>query len=407
MNNKISNETLALFSEIFQFWIRRIGDGEEKTVAPGELCIKPLADEGGVLYWRDPITGQLITPNSLEDLQIILDHFNKEDGTMSADKVGGIRFYTNLNDIKLGDGVNQTPDTIISHMDSKSILLAPVEFPTDYKVLNWPSASGLVTIVKMSNDTVRAEYTDRETSNTWTGIYNAVTHEFIRWQFSEDASANYLLAQGNEFKLRADSPVPVHDFEVWSIKLPTNVQPTATLQINDSEYMMLKTVTGEPIKEILSINSVIMITFDGYRKCWVLLSETRSIASQLMQIMAIRLDSQTGDLTALIGEVRTFIEETKDVIGAIHNRLDRLEKSPGKIVYDSRIFTITETNRNEIILDKSFAAVGVDIILANLGQTILQIGVDYTTNANTNALTFSAGRTLSVGDTIQIIVIKQ
>ena len=101
LDNTISEATLKKFCDIFRFWIRKIKDGEEDSIAPGEMCIKPLEPEGGILYWRDPITGELVTPNSFEDLQVILDHFNKKDGTLSADLIGGMRFYTNIYDLKL------------------------------------------------------------------------------------------------------------------------------------------------------------------------------------------------------------------------------------------------------------------------------------------------------------------
>ena len=405
-DNSISEQTLKKFSDLFRFWVKRIEDGQEDSIAPGELCIKPLQPDGAVIYWRDPITGELITPNTLEDLQIILDHFNKEDGTFSADLIGGMRFYTNIYDLKLDAGVNYTPDTIISHMVDKSIMVSVVEFPDDYAVVGWPTGSGLVTITKMSNDTVRAEYTDRETSNTWTGVYNANTHEFIRWQFSEDVNSDYIDAVGDEYKLRADSDKPVYDFEVWNVKVPCNVQTNATLQINDSEYLPIKTVTGTDLSEIISANSVIMITYDSYRKCWVNLSSDRSIASQLMQIMSIRLDGQTGDLTTLLTEVRNFIEDTSDVIGAIQDRLTKLETNPARIVYTCDLVPITSENTKVISLDSSVDPT-LDIVIVNFEQTILQLGVDYTINIAANAIEMATGSEFTVGDEVQIIVVKQ
>ena len=405
-DNTISEATLKKFCDIFRFWIRKIKDGEEDSIAPGEMCIKPLEPEGGILYWRDPITGELITPNSLEDLQIILDHFNKEDGTFSADLIGGMRFYTSIYDLKVDAGVNYTPDTVISHMADKSIMVSAINFPDDYSVLGWPTAAGLVTITKIANDTVRAEYTDAETSNTWTGVYNAKTHEFIRWQFSEDVNSDYIEAVGTEYKLRADSDKAVYDFEVWNVKVPCNVQTNATLQINDSEYLPIKTVTGEDINGVISANSVIMITYDSYRKYWVKLSADRSISSQLMQIMSIRLTGQTGDLTTLLTEVRQFIDDTSDVIGAIQDRLTILETNPARIIYTSDLVPITSENTKVIKLDES-VAVGVDIVLINLEQTLLQLGVDYIVDADEHAIVMADKSELSVGDEVQIIVIKQ
>ena len=114
---QLSKEMVRKFSDIFSFWVRRIQDGEQDSIEPGELCIRPLdGGEGAILYWRDPITGELITPNTLEDLDIILDHFNKEDGTFSADLVSGMRFYTSIYDLDIESGVNYTADTVIAAM---------------------------------------------------------------------------------------------------------------------------------------------------------------------------------------------------------------------------------------------------------------------------------------------------
>lgn len=405
-NNTISDATLRKFCDIFRFWIRKIKDGEEDSISPGEMCIKPLQPDGGILYWRDPVTGNLITPNSLEDLQIILDHFNKEDGTFSADMIGGMRFYTSIYDLKVDAGINYTPDTVISHMAEKSIMVSAISFPDDYAVVGWPTASGLTVITKIANDTVRAEYTDSETSNTWTGVYNAKTHEFIRWQFSEDVNSDYIEAVGTEYKLRADSPKDVYDFEIWNIKVPCNVQTNATLQINDSEYLPIKTVSGDEIDESISANSVIMITYDSYRKCWIKLSADRSISSQLMQIMSIRLTGQTGDLTTLLTEVRQFIDDTSDVIGAIQDRLTNIENNPARIIYTSELVPITSENTKVIKLNNS-VVVGVDIVLINLEQTLLQLGVDYTVDVDEHAIVMSDGSEFLIGDVVQIIVIKQ
>ena len=50
-NSHISNATLQKFADIFQFWIRKIADGEQDTVAPGEMCIRPLENnDGAILY---------------------------------------------------------------------------------------------------------------------------------------------------------------------------------------------------------------------------------------------------------------------------------------------------------------------------------------------------------------------
>ena len=411
-NTHISNATLQKFADIFQFWIRKIADGEQDTVAPGEMCIRPLENnDGAILYWRDPVTGELITPNTLEDLDIILNHFNKEDGTFSADLIGGVRFYTSIYDLKVDDGVNLTPDTVISHMVDKSIMISIIDFPDDYSVVGWPTAKGLVTITKMSNEVVRIEYTDAATSNTWTGVYNTVTHEFIRWQFSEDVNANYIVATGNTTQIRADSETPVTDFEIFNVKVPTNIQPDATLQINDSEYMGFINVDGTQITEVIPADSIIMITYDSYRKAWVKLSEDSSIDSQLMQIMSIRLNSQTGDLTTLIEETKQFIEDTKDTIGAMQDRItvleSRLDNDPARIVYDSTLVTITNDNVKTITLDSTFATVGLDIILINLEQTLLQINVDYTTDAASNSIIMADGMEFTPGNVIQIVVIKQ
>lgn len=408
-DTKVSSATLQKFSDIFSFWIRKIKDGEEDTVEAGELCIRPLANnEGAILYWRDPETGELITPNTLEDLEIILNHFNKEDGTMSADLIGGIRFYTNIFDLPVDDGVNLTPDTVISHMVDKSIMISPINFPDDYKVVNYPTPNGLLTITKMSNGVVRAEFTDAASSNTWTGVYNAETHEFIRWQLSEDVNANYITLSGDPYKVRGDSDTPVTDFEVWNIKTPDfTVQPDATMQINESEYLPFIEIDGTPISESVPANSIIMVTYDSYRKSWVRLTEDRSIASQLMQIMSIRLSSQTGDLTTLINETKQFIEDTKDTMGAMKDRIEELERGPARIIYTSFVIPITDENSAAISLTTDQATVGLDIILINLEQTILQLGVDYTLDEQSNSIIFASGCELTPGYSIQIIVIKQ
>ena len=125
-----------------------------------------------------------------------------------------------------------------------------------------------------------------------------------------------------------------------------------------------------------------------------------------MQIMSIRLTGQTGDLTTLLTEVRQFIDDTSDVIGAIQDRLTILETNPARIIYTSDLVPITSENTKVIKLDES-VAVGVDIVLINLEQTLLQLGVDYIVDADEHAIVMADKSELSVGDEVQIIVIKQ
>ena len=406
----LSNELVKKFSDIFSFWIRRITDGEQDTIEPGELVIRPLdSQDGAILYWRDPLTGNLITPNSLEDLDIILDHFNKEDGTFSADPVSGMRFYTSIYDLNVDPGVNYTTDTVISHMVDKSILIAPIEFPDDYRILQWPSGSGLAMITKSSTGLIRAEYVDAETSNVYNGIYDAKNHLFIRWQLGDSIGANYVVASGNETQIRADTDTEVVDFEVFSVMTPYQLQPTVTIELNDSGYLPIKNIDGSDLDDVIDMNSIIMMTYDSYRKCWIYLSEDHSIESQLMQIMSIRLSQQTGDLTDLIDQTKQFIENTSATIGAMQDRITELERAQSedssKLICNTIDITIDDTNKNKITLTTDQFNAAVDYVVVNYEQTILQAGIDYTINNDNNSINLT--KDLDIGTTVQLMVIKQ
>ena len=407
---QLSKEMVRKFSDIFSFWVRRIQDGEQDSIEPGELCIRPLdGGEGAILYWRDPITGELITPNTLEDLDIILDHFNKEDGTFSADLVSGMRFYTSIYDLDIESGVNYTADTVIAAMVNKSILIAPIEFEDDFRILQWPSASGLAMITKLSNGFVRAEYVDTETSNVYNGIYDAKNHLFIRWQMSEVIGANYVVATGDETHIRADTDTDVLDFEVFSVKTPYQLQPSVQIELNDSGYLPIVNVDGSELDGVIPMNSIIMMTYDSYRKCWVYLSEDHSIESQLMQIMSLRLASQTGDLTNLIDQTQQFIIDTSDMIGAMQDRIDELERAQeedsSKLVCEYINITIDDTNASQITLTTEQFNAAVDYVIVNYEQTVLQSGIDYTIDTAQNAIVMA--KALDIGTSVQLIVIKQ
>ena len=358
MNNKLSETTLKKFADIFSFWIRKVEDGDEDTIEPGELCIKPLEPEGGIIYWRDPVTGKLITPNTLEDLDIILDHFDKEDGTLSADLVGGVRFYTSIFDVKLGDGATYTVDSILSYMVDKSVLISAVNQPDDYNILGWPTPSGMVNAVKISNDSLRVTFVDSETSSVYNGIYDTNRHLFIRWQIDEDFSINYAELVGDDTKVRADAFAEVKDFETWNLKTPYQLQPNVLLQLNDSDYMTIVNIDGSVLEDVIPKNSVICITYDDYRKHWLLLKQTRSITSQLLEVMGERIAISTDDNKEAIKDMQKDIFDFKlTVVNNINEFKTEINNTIIKI--KNELDKTLETIQNE--LDKDIEDIKTDV----------------------------------------------
>lgn len=184
VQDKISPEEAALLADIFRLILQEVRSDEDKhKLAPGELGINYKTK---TLYIRNPYTGEIFSPNSLEHLAQILTKYDYKNNILNADRVSEITFYNRLTQLdKLG--VDFTPDSVIRQMHAPAILFGSVEY-ANYEVLGWPSDSGVCVAYKSDEEHVLIRYYDNRTYITYEGRYNHAKHFFEGWAIGGGAA---------------------------------------------------------------------------------------------------------------------------------------------------------------------------------------------------------------------------
>ena len=100
----------------------------------------------------------------------------------------------------------------------------------------------------------------------------------------------------------------------------------------------------------------------------------------------------------------TLTSQRKEYINLIKLVRDRLDTEPGNIITVTSVYT-AQINGITNIPVKDFVY-GVDKLIVNFSQTILRPDIDYITDTD-GSIMLKNGISLSVGDTIQFIVLKQ
>ena len=380
----LSEDIIKLFTDVFRFILPNVNPDNKEELAPGELGINY---DTGVFYFKDPYTLEIRTPNSIEALQFIEDHYNYETGELTADRIGDLRIYTQVTHIPGIESLESvTIDTIISKMVAPALLLTHTESDS-YKALGLPARSGLLSITKINDFATSMMFYDGESSVSYIGQYNGTNRQFMYWYRDEDSLQNYAEASGNGTSQTVTIDKEIEDLMVMIVKLTNDVQPTATWTFNGSSEYTLVDLYGNPITELLTENSIIMLIRDELLDRWILADMNKNIIYQTAMLIDKRL--------------RNTIESVPDRVESIENWLTN---DANKFVVSNTIFDCTEDNTATIPV--SNFDINSDVLLVNYNQTILRMGIDYSVSADGTSISLLTS-TLSTGDQVQLIIIKQ
>lgn len=151
-----------------------------------------------------------------------LKELNETIDNLDASDVDSIKLYTSLSELGLTDATAK-PISIVLAMESSSMLLAQVGSGAD----NFPTSSGLLTVIKRSNNYARFEWQSHNNSDLqddngilYVGYYNgAKSTPWTGWH--EVALANNFL------------PIGATASDVGAVPLNGSVSMTGTLKYND------------------------------------------------------------------------------------------------------------------------------------------------------------------------------
>lgn len=406
-NETLTEWQLNVLSNIFRLILKEVStDADKDKLAPGEVGINY---KEGAFYIRNPHNGKLFSPNSLEHMKQILSKFNPGTTIFNADRVNGISFYTKLSQLDQL-GLNFTPDMVIRQMRAPAIFLGPIEYENG-EVLGWPSNAGLCMAFKGSEDHAIIRFTDTASYQEYSGRYNKFSHMFEGWASAGNSSDVYYtetVGGGDSVHLILPEDA-IRDLSVVTVRVTEDINPGATITINDLGPFQIVNRDGTPLDERVAENNVIMLIYDepGYR--WIMLDSTESVLQYTVELLQKRLSESDRKFTDAIQQIRNdFDQALSAVVDTYEKKIQSLEEAivtrPGNILANVVNFTAAANGISEITLSEEYYEPGVDKLVVNYGQTLLRVGLDYTVENNIVRL---LNTTLAEGDVVQLIIIKQ
>ncbi|MCM1294982.1 MAG: hypothetical protein NC311_05525 [Muribaculaceae bacterium] len=427
VHNTISPEESALLASIFRLILQEIRTDEDKhKLAPGELGINYKTK---TLYIRNPYTGDIFSPNSLEHLAQILTKYDYKNNILNADRVSEITFYNRLTQLdKLG--IDFTPDSVIRQMHGPAILFSAVEY-ANYETLGWPSDSGICVAYKSDEEHVLIRYYDNRTYITYEGRYNHAKHLFEGWAIgggSGDSIYAETIGGGDSTVVRIEPyDMELQDLMIITVRVTETLNPGATIAVNSYPQMPIVTKDGEPLGTYITPNNIIMLVYDKPNSKWILLDSTESAMHVVVAVTAERLELLkseterqfieignriTNEVTAVENRFneritalsKSFTEVITNVNAAWEKKFEALRTAPGNIVARVSNVKIDSDGVKGIPIIAEFDG-HVDQLVVNYNQTVLRIGVDYI--ITDTGIDFTDNITLMAGDEVQFVVLKQ
>lgn len=387
---------LKLLSDIFRIIVKEITCDEDKEeLAPGEIGVSYTE---GAFYIRNPHTGELFSPNSLSHLNQILAKYDPNTNILNADRVSGVRFYSNISQLTQL-GISLSADTIIRQMEYPSILMSPIEYE-NYEDLGFPSNCGIMLVHKVNPEFVMTTFYDCNTYTTYNGRYNKFKNLFEGWSIGGTVDNEFVKTSGGGDTTNITSPDPLTDMMLITVRITDDLNPGAKLSYNNGEYLPIINNDGSALATSIASNNIIMLIYDDRRKGWILVKSTESSISATLAVLNKRLNETDRQLELVKKDYIERLDQLKKEFG---RQIDALKLRPGNLITVASTYVAPVDSTDTINAIAQFVGT-VDKLVVNFNQTILREGIDYAIEDNgIRLLTFK----LNKGDTFQFIVIKQ
>lgn len=414
----LSDREYGMLADIFRVILKEINYREDvDKLAPGEMGINYKTGE---LWVRNPHNGKVFCANSVEFWKSISKKYDRITGLLNADTVRGIRYYTDLIELEKLD-TSYTPDTVIRQMYAPAILYAPVKYD-NYEALGWPSKSGMVHVVKLSEEYVLIRYYADLSNLTYEGRYNQQKHLFEGWALSSGNPDDYFAETvGGGTSTAIELKVPkLFDLMSVIVRVSEDIYPGANISVNGNNPKPIIMQNGVPLDTPIVANSTIMLVYDEKKDSWVMLGSTDSVTAAILRIVLERVANALEDVEQSKSEMESTVEKVLAELEArvetklkeLSEKYDRLltnmsntiKTRPGNLYPILSYFTAEHDNTSEVGIIDNFNG-KVDKLIVNYGQTILREEFDYT--IQDNGIRFTDRIRLAIGDVLQFIVLKQ
>ena len=348
-NRTLTDEQIALLSGIFRIIMKEITtDADKKSLAPGEPGIDYST---GVMYVRDPHTGNLVTPNGVEQMRMIMNHFDVL-GNLNSDFLKDLAVYTDITEIP-EQLPNTTPDTIVSHMTHvPSAFVGPIESDS----VEWPSNKGIFIAMKYDEETVLVRFMDQVNNTAYYGVYNGEQHQFDGW-VAYYSLGPYSTSELTD-RIEADLDIQVKDMVTFTVKLVNGLEPNSKVIVNGVERSMVDAF-GNPIDYAIAENNSIMLIYDEQLDAWVLNESGDSATLAGVEMLQRRVSSLNQDVLDLAESTTTRFEELSD---SVDQRIADIRSDTDEKIdavndrVDSVVADVTDLQTNSATKDELSAA---------------------------------------------------
>ena len=342
----ISPEQLKMLRDIFRLIPREIETEEDiQKLAPGEMGINY---NDGALYFRNPKTGDVFSPNSVEHIRQIMECWDPQKRRLNADTVGYIKFYSHVHQLNSAQA-NLTVDTVFRDMEYPSVLMSPIKYTdANYYLYGYPTPVGTLIVYKMSEYFAYAMYIDSDTSAVYHSIYRPDTHMMTGWHITTGYGYSAVTLNGGlNVKVRCVKE-SIEDLEMMQLYVKHQIYPAAHLSVNGKTGYPIINEAGEPLSVAVPENNTIVLIFDERKKCWVCCPVQEDAQQVTIRIMRTRLDNVTENVIQNIKVTQTISD---------HMHIATTD--------DEHEFPVTELAQGSTLLD------------VNYGQTVLRNEIDY------------------------------
>lgn len=388
MNKTISPDVCKMLSDIFRLIVKEIETDEDKeTLAPGELGVSYTE---GTIYIKNPHTGELFTPNSVEHIRHILSKYDPVQNTLNADYISGVRYYTSLAQLEKVSGLTFTMDTIIRQMVSPSILICSIKTDNP-SILNYPSEEGILEIKKLSNEYVKGTFIDVNHFIEYIMKYDLLNHQFIGWYTSDKVPDKIKNTTGTTDRISVSVDGEIRDLDIITLRTTMEVNATSTISVNGSNYEPIVDANGNRITTVIPSNNIIMLIRDELNSCWVLTNTQLSTSNNIITLLNSRVSNIVNELDY---QKRDFDQ-----------KIEELASRPGTLITHTSTYTARTDGVVTIPVPNYICT--IDKLVINYNQTILRFGIDYIANESDNSITLINNIALKKSDSVQLIVIKQ
>lgn len=305
-NRTLTDQEMEMLSGIFRLILKEIrSDADKRTLAPGEPGINY---ETGVLYVRNPHTGNLITPNGAEELTTLIQHLDVQ-GNLNAEFIRDLALYTDLSQLPT-TLPNMTPDTVISHMTHvPSAFVGPVE--TDS--VAWPAKSGVFIAFKFDEETVFARFVDTINNTGYIGIYSPEQHLFDRW-VEYYSVGPFKISEDTDKVVINDETLRLEDMLAITFRFVNGLEPRSKVTFNGGDPKPIVDADGHEIVYPIAENNTIMLMYDESRDAWVLNDSGESATLAGVDLVRRRVSALGYELSELADSTTTRFEQLRTYV---------------------------------------------------------------------------------------------